>query len=1092
MQLHNKLRLLPQMNDSEMIQAVEAAAVLGFYSESAKFPIASTDGELKVPADLTQLQDYLPPELIADSADTPPDFHSSTKHAKPVPDMDTRKKKGLERLFSKGEFLKDRNLDLLPDCMDFHIVLPDGCDLSTLTAACNLAFRFGMETTSYEGPITAQEGTEGNLLILRKDDICGLKLEQKGNNLHVILSGSGMELEEFSVYLCEHFPLLKEGRTWTDELISMAGSFALKDLDGQLTALKALSCDGVNADTAFVSPEIEMFRETAEKEFPHITFKNHKDGKKVSEKTWDIPWEVDVFKEKLASVINNKVSSGDRITVLGAVSEDAKVRREMTDSIRKELEGRGAQAEDILILCAYKQGYSWIEDSVLPKLKRAGRIERIDISFCPFLPEGTSEWLDEDGTTPSYNNLKDNDPNKWYDLPIRYLQELYPVEDLIAEVLNVDRDIIYFTAYEGDEDITYRFRAFAEDGKEILSEDYLAAWSERPYMDDFPGMGKVHPSTGYLRVYQNGELLAEEHIATDAERVWDIYQKEVLPSCRRFIEEKTGGHVTGDMQPFFSRLKLKLLASEPDERLSCREDLISSLDALHEDFYFVGSDYFKNYGMEKAGVMLDAPGLILPIIKKAEGPPRFKVTLYDQLSPKPCIMKGDEILAEPTASPEVYIREILWENGLPHIHIETEGISAAAADAWAGLTGKGVLEAPERTGFTGTLTLHACGQTASCRLEALKEPQKDFDIRDIDLMEDRLIGYEDYIRIMEQLKRVPGISVYRTARSYMGREIYAAELIPKAEGYVSRTKRITAHPSEIVNSRHHANEVSSTNSAFMLIKELLTNPDYENLADSLNLVIVPMENVDGTAIHYELQKDNPYWKLHIARFNAVGKEFYHEHFKPDTIHTEAMGLTRLWERFLPDIIVDNHGVPSHEWEQQFSGYTSPSFKGFWLPRSLLYGYFWTVTDEEYRSNYPLNKKLEDVIADAIGAVPEMRAWNQEWMARFEKFAHGWMPKLFPANYYKEMINYWIPFAHDPGHRYPSVRFPWITSCCYTSEVADETAQGDYLNLCARAHLTHDLAAIRMLLNCSCVYETKCRISETETSLCRIRQRPICV
>lgn len=54
-----------------------------------------------------------------------------------------------------------------------------------------------------------------------------------------------------------------------------------------------------------------------------------------------------------------------------------------------------------------------------------------------------------------------------------------------------------------------------------------------------------------------------------------------------------------------------------------------------------------------------------------------------------------------------------------------------------------------------------------------------------------------------------------------------------------------------------------------------------------------MENVDGAALHYELQKEHPYWKFHVARFNAIGKEFYHDHFRQDTIHKEAMGLTRL-------------------------------------------------------------------------------------------------------------------------------------------------------------------------------------------------------
>ena len=60
-----------------------------------------------------------------------------------------------------------------------------------------------------------------------------------------------------------------------------------------------------------------------------------------------------------------------------------------------------------------------------------------------------------------------------------------------------------------------------------------------------------------------------------------------------------------------------------------------------------------------------------------------------------------------------------------------------------------------------------------------------------------------------------------------------------------------------------------------------------------------------------------------------------------------------------------------------------------------------------------------------------------------------MPKMFPATYYKNMINYWIPSPYNPEHRYPSIRFPWILSLDYVSEVADETAQGEYLNRCAR-------------------------------------------
>lgn len=75
-----------------------------------------------------------------------------------------------------------------------------------------------------------------------------------------------------------------------------------------------------------------------------------------------------------------------------------------------------------------------------------------------------------------------------------------------------------------------------------------------------------------------------------------------------------------------------------------------------------------------------------------------------------------------------------------------------------------------------------------------------------------------------------------------------------------------------------------------------------------------MENPDGAEIHHELQKDNPYWSFYIARFNAIGKEFYYEHFNTETINTEALGLRKLWYTQLPDILADNHGVPTHEYE----------------------------------------------------------------------------------------------------------------------------------------------------------------------------------
>ncbi len=1079
-----KLKLSDDLDLKEKKNAIETSLIMGFFSTTAKFPITSMDEGMEVPKNLSELKN----KFSLESNCWPEDYVSATKNALPVEDMDWRKKKGLERLFLKGEFLKDENNDQLPDHLNFKFIVPEDSSMSIIRAACNLAFRFGMETTSFAGPILGDETWDGNIILFESSEKVTIKLIEEENRNIVKITGDGKELEEFINHICENFPLLPDNKDWVYMLQNMSDSLIMHNLDGQIAYLnKHKSHESIDA---YFSPKIEDRITEMTKLYPNVKFNNYKSLRKVYEKEYDIPWEVDLFKIELNKILD-KLNSGDNIKIYGGLSEDKEVRKELKEYIEKELEERSIVPEEINIICSYKQGYSWIDEVILPKLVDEN-IDSIEIGFKPFLKPGETEWNDEDGATPSYHNLGNNDPDKWFDIPIRFLQELYPVDDLISEKLNIDRENIKFVAYEDDEDITYSLRAFSKD-EEVFNSTYKARYSERPYLDAFPNMGKVHPSTSFIKVVVNDEEVLDKDIKTDLENIWDIYQGEVLNEVMEYIEKNMEGKVVEKNQPFFAQLRLEVDASEPDYRLPFREDQISSLNAFHEDMYFVGLDYFKNYGIKNDGGMLDAPGLILPVIRNRKGKPKFKITLYDQLSKAPCIKKGDKIIESGFSRDyvELYLSEIYLEEGKYVFKLNTN-IDDEIVKNYVELLNNKILDISD--GFSGVdkIVFETDKNKHTAVVEERKEIEKDLSILDIDLMENELIGYEDYMDIVSKLKRVEGIEVFKIAESYLGRDIYAIELVPEYEGYLSRTKRINKLPSEIINARHHANEVSSTNAALILLKRLLTEQKYEDLANKLNLVIVPMENVDGTKIHYELQKENPYWKLHVARFNAIGKEFYREHFKPHTIHTEAMGLTRLWEEYLPDIIVDNHGVPSHEWEQQFSGYTSPSYKGFWLPRSLLYGYFWIVTDEEYKSNYDFNKKMEDVIADKIAENEEITRWNKEWMDRFEKYAHGWMPKLFPADYYKNMINYWISFTFDPEHRYPSVRFPWITSVSYTSEVADETAQGEYLNLCARAHVDHDEATIEMLMNAKVLYESEYIIEDDLIKLTQIRHRPILV
>jgi hypothetical protein len=134
--------------------------------------------------------------------------------------------------------------------------------------------------------------------------------------------------------------------------------------------------------------------------------------------------------------------------------------------------------------------------------------------------------------------------------------------------------------------------------------------------------------------------------------------------------------------------------------------------------------------------------------------------------------------------------------------------------------------------------------------------------------------------------------------------------------------------------------------------------------------------------------------------------------------------------------------------------------------------------------------MQDVVAESMFANEIIRSWNQDWRNRFEKYAHKWMPKLFPANYHKDLINYWVTYSYTLNNLYVSIKFPWITTVSFVSEVSDETAQGDYLNLCATAHKIHDLAVIDMLLESGCVFKKSVIEQDGSIRKLKIRKRPI--
>jgi hypothetical protein len=236
----------------------------------------------------------------------------------------------------------------------------------------------------------------------------------------------------------------------------------------------------------------------------------------------------------------------------------------------------------------------------------------------------------------------------------------------------------------------------------------------------------------------------------------------------------------------------------------------------------------------------------------------------------------------------------------------------------------------------------------------------------------------------------------------------------------------------------------------------------------VNVVIVPGENPDGMALYDQLVDEHPTWMHHAARYNAAGLEFAAAYADPLTSHTEALVLPGLWQRWVPDIVCDDHGFPAHEWLQLFAGHGNPWFRDYWIAQGLIFTYLQTVRGERYPRHRQALDSLRERIIQVLAADPEVALWNAAHAGRYRTYLQRWDPDHFPAPYDRDVLVH--VRAQDPDNLPPTpgsavglpARFPGISTATLITEVADESAQGTYLQLCARAHLLIDQALIEYL------------------------------
>ena len=233
---------------------------------------------------------------------------------------------------------------------------------------------------------------------------------------------------------------------------------------------------------------------------------------------------------------------------------------------------------------------------------------------------------------------------------------------------------------------------------------------------------------------------------------------------------------------------------------------------------------------------------------------------------------------------------------------------------------------------------------------------------------------------------------------------------------------------------------------------------------------------------YELQKLTPTHMLHAGRYSALGMDVASQVGLRRSAAAGIARARRLWQDWLPDIYLNPHGYPSHEWVQQFAGYVPPGFRTYWSTR----GWYTQVSglrDPRYPEHADAVAAIREAIVREINSNPDVRDMNLRHQARYRRWAYGFAPYVFSQEIYKDTAIYYTD--HGDGRaarlrgaparrrrrrrrpRFSMNHWPQVTFMSGMTESPDETAQGAWLDLVDQAGLlvpdgAHEISARRPL------------------------------
>ena len=698
------------------------------------------------------------------------------------------------------------------------------------------------------------------------------------------------------------------------------------------------------------------------------------------------------------------------------LSKPLSIRRRLKISIEKLLRQKGYDP-DIKVLNAYKPGLSWLLEEILPELGKLSSLHTLEVGCQPFAPA-----------------------RKALEMKSRWLQELFPGPDLVSQALGLDQSRVRISRRATQKSV-YEIRALNSKREIIFKSGFSPAWTAFRYLPQEPELGFVHPTTGGIKLRQGDRVILDDNLQTDREIFWRLFQEKWLPLLERHMNRRIKEEFFHGQTAFWEEIRLDVSINETDERLPLGDERICPMEALHEDLYFVLLEAFSAFSKRHGLPDTLRLGRIVPRVRsKAKGGVPFA-----------------RLVAKPLGWVQLPVDCMESRSSRPHVSSLTLKNRAwgfelreSASDALLAAAGSRGFRADR----SGKNKLHLWVKAQEFKPKHRRSPSSISKAPP----KHRLLKAREVSRWIERLGRLECIDVWQASHSLQGRPLWALEaVLKKKDSLTSLARMRLLKPTFLFNARHHANEVSSTNATLFMAWFLGTNPLGQDLLKHVNVAWIPLENPDGVATLEELLPYGRDHKLHAARYNALGVETYGEYFDDRPRFPEALAKARLWHRWLPEVMVDHHGVPSHEWDQPFSGYAPFRFREFWIPRNFVYACI-PFVDESGHAHHKTAMGLSTLMGKAMSGVPEIVQQNRQLASRYRRYARGPEPETFPDSKGEPMLV--VPPLGRTYRTNFAVRYPEVTRSEIILEVPDEVASGRHLELCVRVHLKAEETLLR--------------------------------